>query len=1233
MTMTVNRTPTLTGNPASIAVREGSLATFAVAATGTALTYQWEQRANGGSAWSPVSGASAATYAVTATPGLSGYQYRCTVSGAATCASATSSAATLTVNLKSPLASQYTVVPRIPVKELSEVAYAAADSVREAVTYFDWMGRESQAIQINGFESKDLVGFTTYDPDGLQRKQQLPYARANNRGAYVVDPLAEQQNYYYGQHADSSAYSATELEQSPLARPLSVKGTGKGWKNHPTTYSYRTCGPSEVRKMVVSLSTGLVVSSGYYAAGEVSVTEVTDPDGRKVTSFVDGMGRSVLVDQDGYKTYTVYDELGRISLVLPPKAAELAAANSWNLSLSSATLLSQVYTYTYDDRSRLVEKRVPGKQPEEFVYDPLGRVVLYRNGNLKASSSWKAIKYDVLGRVAYWGIATGGARADLQAQADSQATLFETLNADGTYTSSTTPALATADRYAEYFYDKSYGTFSTHAGVGAAPSASLVFSNPKGLVTRLKVRNLSSAAWETRDYFYDKEGRLIQEQRANTEMSSYRKLVVNFAYAFDGLPTTCRYAYYTLGTETAPTFDILYAYTYNAQGKLGKVATSYTGNAAPATAAEYAYDAFGRTTAKYLGGDRSSKIQQVSYAFSIKGWLMSITTLTGSGLEGLFSETLHYQDGLASLNGSAQWGGKVSGMEWKINRSGDALKRGYGYQYDSHGRLTTAKYGEGATFNQAVGQLDEAYTYDANSNISTLVRKGLVTGSTYGTVDNLGYTYTGNQLQKVTKATGGATNAPAFPNLAEVETEYTYDANGNMTADKNRGITALAYNLLDLPASLSAGGSSYQFAYNALGEKLYAAVGTGNVTARREYAGPFTFENGALRSVAFPEGRLNGTSAANLKAEYFITDHLGSVRVAIEGSGGAATPTYAAHYYPSGLKIADRNVPGTQVNTFAFGGKEETDNTLAWLDFSARYYDPSVARWMCPDPLAEQFAGTSPYSYCMGDPVNMIDPNGLAPYSPGSGSYGGTAHRSTHTDGFGNVIAVYNDGDLGIYAHYGMNALQGYNKESNTSGGGLLIGVTSRWDYYLRNGSKDDHNGNRNNIIDKVNVYTYYHVDVPAPSGQGGITPSGDKFYSEEGNLLWNTNMKGEPNRVLVFKPKGNQNFNAIVQIYKDRNDPIGLLTRMRELSKSYNFFAPDTNSPNLQVYDPVSGSELFLMFLHFAGEGFAAGYNKGNVNFKKGGAGLGQHYDMMFGAREYWLERTGIKTFDPWWK
>ena len=41
-----------------------------------------------------------------------------------------------------------------------------------------------------------------------------------------------------------------------------------------------------------------------------------------------------------------------------------------------------------------------------------------------------------------------------------------------------------------------------------------------------------------------------------------------------------------------------------------------------------------------------------------------------------------------------------------------------------------------------------------------------------------------------------------------------------------------------------------------------------------------------------------------------------------------------------------------------------------------RLYDPATASWRSQDPMAEKYPSLSPYSYCAGDPIGLIDEEG-----------------------------------------------------------------------------------------------------------------------------------------------------------------------------------------------------------------------------------------------------------------
>ena len=103
-TLLVSSSITVTTNPVSQTVCEGTNLSFTVAAGGSGLSYQWEVSTNGGTSWSNIANGGVYTGATTPTLNITGvpptfntYRYRATVSNAA-CTPGVSTVATLTVN-------------------------------------------------------------------------------------------------------------------------------------------------------------------------------------------------------------------------------------------------------------------------------------------------------------------------------------------------------------------------------------------------------------------------------------------------------------------------------------------------------------------------------------------------------------------------------------------------------------------------------------------------------------------------------------------------------------------------------------------------------------------------------------------------------------------------------------------------------------------------------------------------------------------------------------------------------------------------------------------------------------------------------------------------------------------------------------------------------------------------------------------------------------------------------
>ena len=131
------------------------------------------------------------------------------------------------------------------------------------------------------------------------------------------------------------------------------------------------------------------------------------------------------------------------------------------------------------------------------------------------------------------------------------------------------------------------------------------------------------------------------------------------------------------------------------------------------------------------------------------------------------------------------------------------------------------------------------------------------------------------------------------------------------------------------------------------------------------------FSNVSFESTGFSAGRItkNGSS---IVPTYHVNDYLCSVRVVTDASGEVLERN---DYSGFGKRLASST--GSS-NRYRFIGKEEQRMSFAGcLDFGARMYDPEIARWTTPDPLAFQYPGISPYAYCANDPVNFVDPEGM----------------------------------------------------------------------------------------------------------------------------------------------------------------------------------------------------------------------------------------------------------------
>ena len=888
----------------------------------------------------------------------------------------------------------------------------------KSVQYYNGLGYPTVSVANVGGKGETAYSLTTYDEAGREECKYLPVSTDKS----ILYKTPEK---IIASLSDKTAFSLNHYDA--LNRVTSVELPGKEWRDADkrNRMEYSTNIKDEVlHYMAIPNPEGgyfLLKPGGNgnpysdYPAGTLTKEISKDADDNTVETFKDLFGnvilqRTVLDNNTNLDTYYVYDAIGQLCYVLPPKYQK------------SGYKTTNAYEYRYDNKGRLYKKRLPGCEIIQYWYDNADRVVAMQDGVMKKNKKFRFMIYDNLGRLVVQGLCSLYNHNE-KLNDNCVVARFDKGNEGFLNTSYVIPeyfqkSLTNPTLEIVNYYDRNQDSIK---GNIKKKFSSIKLSTTVSQIGQLTgcMAMVGSSDYVSKVMVYDIKGNLTKSKMREI---GGRIVTHNSSYTFTNNP---KYSKYTIDVKYGDkmiVYDSLFYNSYNNKMKRHALAISHGDNKATSSIS-YTYDNLGRTSTL------SRPSSEVSYTYDMRGWLKNITT--NSFKEDLFYADWTYPTSTKDAIVHKCYNGNIAAIRWSNDNYNQV--RGYRFVYDKANRLTEALYGERSDLNNKTDRYNEVLEYDENGNITRLQRRGLKQDGQYGKIDNLHLSYSGNQLSSVKEDAKDYDYAGSFEYKKLNGTDYKYNENGSLVADKSRGIAYIRYDFNNNPEMIYfTNGNTTEYVYSASGEKLRVihntakynvitrTVGTevkgkldpnltqysdttdyllgGSLVMKNGKIDKYLFDGGyaqaeeyyisggpkPIGAVEFYDDEGNVISSTSVKydnlpqpiyGEYFTfnfynQDHLGNNREVVDEQGNVRQTT---NYYPFGAPYANSNF-----QPYKYNGKElDLMHGLNTYDYGARQHDPILARWDRIDPLCEKYYNVSPYAYCVNNPVMLVDPDGM----------------------------------------------------------------------------------------------------------------------------------------------------------------------------------------------------------------------------------------------------------------